>query len=435
MSQFGEAYDLDPTNRVIEGAIAKVGAAEASYNPAALSKHTFTFSVEVTTGEITDQKKSGRCWLFASLNSLRPAIIAKLGVKTFEFSQSYLYFFDKMEKANMFLEHVADTLDAPDDDRTLRCALANHVSDGGDWDWFCSLAEKWGVVPHEAMPDTFNATDSHAFVSRMELHLLRAAADMRAAHAAGEDERVEDIRYGVLADIYAIGRKALGTPPTHFTYDYRDKDDAFHRIEQTTPQEFLAEYVGLEELNKRIVIGYDPRPEHPFGRVLQVPFLRGMSGGRPISAFNVPIEVMKRALIAQLTDNKAVYFGCDVDRDSDRKAGILDPDLYRADETLAPLGEMEEDDRARYGARVPTHAMTFTGVNLDAEGAPITWKVENSWGDECGKKGIFSMADAWFDLHMVTCVVEKAYVDAEYAAGLDAEPIDLEPWDMLFGSV
>ncbi|MBD3688740.1 hypothetical protein H8R18_04105 [Nanchangia anserum] len=177
LDHFRATYEADPTNRLVEGAVAHVGIERAAYNPAALARHTFEFSISVDTGEITDQRKSGRCWLFASLNSLRPAVMARLNVETMEFSQSYLFFYDKLEKAATFLDHVVDTLDAPDDDRAFRLALTTHVSDGGDWDYFVSLIAKWGIVPHQAMPDSFNATDSARFVTHMELRLKRRGPD------------------------------------------------------------------------------------------------------------------------------------------------------------------------------------------------------------------------------------------------------------------
>ncbi|MBD3688741.1 hypothetical protein H8R18_04110 [Nanchangia anserum] len=209
----------------------------------------------------------------------------------------------------------------------------------------------------------------------------------------------------------------------------------FHRIGPTSPREFFADYIGEAELDKRIVIGCDPRPEHPVGRVLTVPFYRSVSEGRAVGLLNVPMDAMASAGIAQLKAGRAVYFSCDVDRDTDREAGIMDPDLYRWDETLTPLGEFPDADRARYAALEPSHAMTFTGVNLADDGTPLTWRVENSWGEKYGRKGIFSMSHSWFVRHMVTCVVEREFIDPAYLSGLDAEPVELAAWDPLFSGV
>ncbi|MDO4613929.1 MAG: C1 family peptidase [Actinomycetaceae bacterium] len=435
MESFRSRYDADPVRRALEGPIGVVGLAKASRRADVVRRHTFEFSVTVPAGEITNQKKSGRCWIFASCTSLRAALMERYETKDFRLAPSYVFFYDKIEKANTFLDHIEDTLDAADDDRVVRAALDSVVSDGGDWDYFVSLVKKWGIVPYQAMPDTENSTDSHRMVEQMNSHLRHAAALMRRAHREGRVAQIPAIREEALYAVYGIARACLGTPPSEFTYGYRDKDDTYHRIGPMTPRAFVTDVLGEDVLDSRVVIGYDPRPAHPVHRLLRVPHNKSVAEGRALSALTVTLEEMKAAVIAQLRSGQAVYFGCDVDRDTDRELGIMDPQLFDWQTMLPALASISDAERVAVGEVVPTHAMAFTGVDLDEQERPVNWRVENSWGEDSGRKGVYSMSDGWFDRHMVTCVVDKRHLSEEILAGLAAEPIDLEPWDALFGAV
>lgn len=427
LKKFEQKFDENSVNNVIKNAISNVGINDSSIVKEVLNKHTFEFSDETKKGQITNQKRSGRCWMFSALNVLRVNTMEKLNVETFEFSQAYLQFYDKLEKANTFLHYVTETKDLPLTDRLVSHIMHGGAEDGGYWNFFVGLATKYGVVPKEVMPETYHSSNTDVLNEVLDLRLKKAASLIRKAKTLKEASKIKE---DALYQVYNICVKALGMPPKKFTYEYRDKDKKFIRISDITPKKFMEKY-AKDDLLAKIELVQDPREENEKGRLYQVPYTCSVLEHGPYTFLNVTLEELKKVTIASIKDGAPVWFGCDVGRFSDRKKGILDSELYDYDNTLTELGEFTKKDRLLNYSSFMTHAMTFVGVDLDENGAAKMWEVENSWGDEVGKKGIFSMSDKWFDDHNYSVVVDKKYISDEFKKGLDKDVIVLEYFDPL----
>ena len=429
LKKFESDYRADPSNAIIAGAVAKSGIEDASFNYDVRRRHNFCFSHETKRGEITNQKKSGRCWMFASLNAARVETMKKLNLETFELSQNYTLFWDKLEKSNYFFESILETLDEPLEGRLLAHLLANPIQDGGQWDMFSGILQKYGVVPKDVMPETFHSSDTRFFVAELTHRLRKYAQLLRDGHKAGKSiKELRADKEAYLSHVYALLVKALGEPPRVFDFECRDKDKKFHKAEQITPQQFFKEYVGWD-LNNKISLINAPTADKPYGRAYTVKFLGTVKEAEPIYYINVPIEALKTAAIESIKAGKPVWFGCDMGPYICRPEGIMDTEVYLYDKTLGELPEFTKAERLDYGDSLLTHAMVLTGVDLDKSGKPIKWQVENSWGDESGKKGMFSMSDAWFDEYTYQIMVEKTFVDQKWLDALKQPLVQLEPWD------
>lgn len=430
LADFQERYEKDLQSQAVASAIAKVGIQEASINQNALRRHTFVFSEEPKIGKITNQKSSGRCWMFSALNVARLNIMQEFSLDTFEFSQSYTFFYDKLEKANYFLESILQTLDESTDSRLINHLLQAPVQDGGQWDMFKGILAKYGCVPKELMPETFHSSNSHAMVAYITSLLRNYACQLRTAYAQ-EGKTVDELRASkedMLYNIYNLLVKCLGQPPQKFSYSYRDKDKKFVRLPETTPQEFFKKYVAWN-LEDMVSLINAPTKDKPYGHTYTVKFLGSVKEAKPICYLNVPIEVLKQAAIDSIKDGHPVWFGCDVGKHLLSKNGIMDLDIYNYDLTVGTESKLNKAERLDYGESLLTHAMVLAGVDIAEDGRVLTWKVENSWGKDAGKDGIYSMTDAWFDEYNYQIMVDKKYVPAEYQAALHEKPTELEPWD------
>jgi hypothetical protein len=429
MKNFKERFESDLTSKVISNAIAKNGIEASSLNNDALRFHNFKFSNSVKKASITNQKQSGRCWMFSGLNVLRLKVIEKLNLSDFEFSQVYLFFMDKMEKSNNFLEVMIEHIDEPIGSRLMDSLLYLGADDGNYFECFDGLISKYGIVPKSVMPETFSSSNSSAFVEQINLRLKRTAMNMRKAHTDGASiEDLKKIKEETLYEVYNICTKTLGKLPETFDFEYTDKDNNFHKVNNLTPKKFYEEYVGDYFANKVDLIE-DPRGIYPYGKKIELKYFKSVREASPVASLNVPQEQIKKAIIESIKAGEAVWFACDVMKNCDRKLGIMDKDLFNYDETLTELGEFSRADRIDYRCTDLTHAMTFVGVDLDENGNPIKWQVENSWGDELGDKGIFSMSDSWFNNENICAIVDKKFVDEKWLKGLEEESIVIEPWE------
>lgn len=429
LTSFKKRFDENRENQVIKGAIAKVGINTASIDNDVLRRHSFTFSDETKRGEITNQQASGRCWMFAALNTARVDTMNRLNVDTFEFSQNYTLFWDKLEKAHYFLDSILDTLDEAQDSRIIAHLLTDPVQDGGQWDMFSGILEKYGAVPKAVMPETFHSSHTAVMNKILTSKLREFASVLREGHQNGETlEALTAKKEEMLYFIYNVLVKALGEVPETFTYDYRDKDNEFHRIADITPQEFFKKYVGWD-LTNLVSLLNAPTADKPYGRAYTVKYLGTVKEAQPIRYINAPIEVLKEAAITSIKAGEPVWFGCDVGQMSIRDGGIMDEKSYQYDLTLGEGLNLTKAQRLDYGDSLLTHAMVFVGVNLDDEGKPLTWKVENSWGDKAGKKGIYSMSDKWFDEYNYQIAVDRKYIPEKWLKALEEPVIELEPWD------
>lgn len=432
LKNFSEDYCKDWRSKIVSNAIIKNGINNTALNRDSIIKMQHTFSEEIKTGKITDQKKSGRCWLFAGLNKLRYAIAQKLDLNLsekegFELSQAYLMFWDKLEKANYFLESIIETRREKTDSRLVMWLLNDPMQDGGQWDMFINLVEKYGIVPQYVMPESFHSSDSSLMDKILNLKLRECSKVLREDLKEREERELRVKKEGMIKEFYALLCHFLGEPPKVYDFEYRDKKNNFHRDRNLTPLKFYKKYSSVK-VSDYISIINAPTKYKPFGKTYTVKYLGNVKEGRKVLYLNLKIEELKELAISQLKDKEPVWFGCDVGQMLGTKAGIMDLDLYNYKEVLDISFDLSKADRLNYGDSLLTHAMVFTGVNL-VEDSPNRWKVENSWGKDNGKNGFFVMSDEWFNQFMYQVVVNKKYLSEEFLAALEKTPIELEPWD------
>ena len=429
LEKFHEDFSANKAYAVTMRAVVSAGVNKSAVNYESCRKDRHEYSIQLKQGEITNQKQSGRCWMFAALNTMRFQVMKNLNLETFELSQSYPLFYDKLEKSNYFLESILETLEEPTDGRLIAYLLSAPLNDGGQWDMFCSLVEKYGVVPKDAMPESVSSSATREMTGWMTMKLREYACTLREAYREGASmEELRERKDEMMSTVYRMLCICLGEPPREFDFEVRDKDDRFIRSAGITPQEFYAKYVGLN-LSDYVSLINAPTQDKPYGHSYTVKFLGNVKDGRPVRYLNVPIDVLKRAAIAQMQDGEPVWFGCDVGAFSIREGGIMDPEVLKTDELFDTEWNMDKAQRLDYGQSLMTHAMVLSGVNLDAAGKPQRWRVENSWGKEAGKDGYYVMSDRWFDEYTYQVVVNRRYLTEEELRQYESEPIALEPWD------
>lgn len=427
LAEFSANFNADPKNQVIARAAARSGVLEASYNERVAGRLTRVFSTELPTDNVTNQKQSGRCWLFSTLNVLRHDFGAKHKAKNFTLSQSYNFFWDKLERANLFYEKVIETADKPLDDREVRSYFDFAGHDGGQWHMAISLVKKYGVVPSYAMPESFNTSATAGLASALADKERKDALALRRLAQAGDQEGLEKARKTFLNEIYRMVAIAVGEPPKTFDLEYRDDDKNYHLEKNLTPVSFFNKYFDVD-LDDYVVL--TNAPDHEYGKLYHLGAEDNVEGGSPILLLNVPMEYLEQAAVAQLKDGEAVWFGNDVLQQMDRKTGYLDTDLYKLEDLFAVDLSLSKADRLATGAGEVSHAMTLVGVDED-KGDIRQWKVENSWGDKSGEKGFFVMNHNWFKEYVYEVVVHKKYLTKDQQELLSSTPVELAPWDSL----
>ena len=432
VSRAHERLCAERANLVAKNAVSSNGIRAAARVPEGVAANALTFDVEVPQGKRCNQEHSGRCWMFASLNTMRYRIIKSFNLDTFELSQAYPLFWDKLEKSNWFLENILDTLDEPVDGRLVSYLLSAPVGDGGQWDMFKSLVKKYGVVPKEAMPETACSRNTSEMNTYLTRYLRGAAKRLRDAAARGASaDELGEMKQGMLDDIYQLLAICLGEPPATFSVRLRDKDKKLVLAGTFTPQEFFERAVGMK-VDDYVSLISAPTADKPFGHVYTVSRLGNVVKDGGVRYLNLPIERLKQVAIAQLKDDLPVWFGCDVNQSYLRNEGIMDTAALDVDALFgfAIEGCMDRAARLDYGESLMTHAMVLEGVNLDDAGNPTLWKVENSWGDDHGRDGFDTLSDAWFDEYVYQVVVDKRYLTEEERAVYDTEEATvLAPWD------
>lgn len=428
MERFSEKVIDSPPEKLVRNAVIKNGIDAVAENSDAIVAMNHVFSDEIETGKVSNQRQSGRCWMFAALNTFHHKMNREFQLKDFELSQNYVNFWDKFEKANYFLESVLETANEPLDGRLVSWILSTPQQDGGQWDMFVSLVKKYGVVPKQAMPETFQSSSSMRLNAVLNTKLREDAAKLRTLYSKGEtDAALNQAKEEMLSEIYKVLTLSLGEPPKTFNFEYRNTEREFHRDLSITPHQFYEKYIGLD-LDDYVSIINAPTQDKPYGKTYTVQFLGNVVEGNQIKYLNVDMETMKQLAIRQIQDNESVWFGCDVGKFSNRDHGIMDLDLYDYETTLGIQMAMTKAERLDYKGSVMTHAMVLTGVNL-VEGKPNRWKVENSWGEKLGNKGYFVMSDKWMDEYTYQIVVNKKYLSDDLRKAWEQEPIELKPWD------
>ncbi|USS88163.1 C1 family peptidase [Fructilactobacillus hinvesii] len=421
-------FEAWPNHQVVMNAINSNGINQTAKNATVLRQLNRTFSDEVQTGKVSNQKQSGRCWLFSILNTLRHRFAAQYNVKDFELSQSYLFFWDKIERANMFYARMIALADRPLSDREVSFYLDSPDDDGGQWAMAAALVAKYGVVPRETFPENAVTESTGEFADLLNRKLRKDGLALRKLiHDGASDDEIMGAKDRFLTEVYQITASAIGVPPERFDLEYRDDDNHYHLDQGLTPQAFYQKYIGVD-LNDYVVLSN--APDKDYYQIYTLPSQDNVINGLPIQFLNLPMEELKQAAIHQLQDQETVWFGNDVLKQADRKAGLLDSDLYLQDKLLDVDTRMSKQERFETHEAEVSHAMTLTGVDL-INGAPQKWKVENSWGDKVGKDGYFVMGDNWMNDYVYEVVVERKYLTEKQQAALKAAPIVLPPWDSL----
>ena len=422
------AFTGNPSYRLAQNAVTRNNLDDIALNHQVVFSADHTFSIALDDWGVTDQKQTGRCWMFAGLNLLRFAARRVLGVKEFEFSQNYLMFWDKLERANYFFEAIINTADRELDDRRVAFLLDQPLSDGGQWNMFISLVQKHGLVPKSLMPETNSSSNSRRMNGILRTKLREGARRLREMHARGASiAELRDVKRDYLCSVHRILNIHLGTPPERFTFQWRRSSGDFKRSEELSPREFADRFVDLP-LEDYVCLVHDPRPDNPYGRTYTVEYLGNVVGGRRVTYLNIEMDLMKRIARRTLEDNEPVWFGCDVGKQMRRDMGLMDADLYDLSSVYDTSFDLDKAARLEYGETRMTHAMLFTGVDV-VDGTARRWRVENSWGSDPGQKGFFTMNDSWFDEYMFEIAARRSYLPAELQEALELEPIVLPPWD------
>lgn len=426
LGRIRQGYTGTPEQKAVKNALASNSIAALAVNSENLSMIDTHFSHQVKTKGITDQKSSGRCWLFTGLNVLRAKMITKYDLPEFEFSQNYNSFYDLLEKSNLFLQAIIDTRNLPMDDRKVDWLMKNPIGDGGQFTGVSNLIMKYGVVPKSAMPETFQSNNTGQMTMILKWKLREFALELREMKSAKLAERKEVM----LTEIYRILVECLGVPPTEFEWTRYNKEGKVVSVKKYTPKGFYNEFIGEDLENNYVMIMNDPTRE--YGKVYEIEFDRHVYDGENWLYINLPIERVKELAIASIKDNTAMYFSCDVGKFSNSKKGTLDINNMDYESLFRTKFPMDKKQRIQTYSSGSSHAMTLIAVDLDEAGKPRKWMVENSWGAASGYKGNLIMTDKWFEEYMFRVVLEKKYVPADVLKMLEQKPVLLPAWDPMF---
>jgi bleomycin hydrolase len=430
IKDFRTATD-DKHNNIIRRAVTKNGIHSASFDQEIANINTPIFSIDLDTGKVANQKQSGRCWMFAALNTMRHDIKDRFHISDeFQLSQSYTLFWDKFEKANYFYENVLKTATEPLDSRRVAFLLTTPQQDGGQWDMIVSIIEKYGLVPQSIYPESKASSATTELNNTLNTLLRHDATVLRGlvAQQASKD-KISNARNEMLANVYRLLSLTLGEPPVQFDFEYRDELHNFHVERQLTPQDYYQKFVSWD-LDEYISVINAPTADKPFDATYNVNMLGNVVGGRDVKHLNVDINKMKAFAISQLKDGQSVWFGVDMGPQVDRESGLMASGIFASDDLFNVDSTMTKAQRLDYGESLMTHAMVLTGVDLDENDQPTKWKVENSWGEKVGKKGYFTMSDDWMSEYAYQIVVKKEYLSSELVNIYDnSKPTLLSPWD------
>ena len=420
-------YKNDEKNTIIRHALVKNSLLTVASSQDEIKEMDFNFDINIKTLPAANQKASGRCWLFAATNVCREAIAKKLNLANFELSQSYLAFYDRLEKSNYLLEAVIELIDKEYDDRTLAFLLQNGVGDGGQWDMFVSLANKYGLCPKNVYPETNTSSATRETAQLINFTIRKFASDAKALYQAKGLEAVRKEKEEVLNKIYFLLVNAYGLPPEKFDFEYTDKDGNYHLEKGFDALSFKEKYLG-DSLNDYVSLINAPTKDKAFGKTYTVQYLGNVVGGKQVTHLNVTMDRMKELILKQLRDDRIVWFGSDVGFYGDREEGVWDDTRFDLNTPFGLDLKMNKGESLDYHASQMNHAMCITGVSFK-EGIPSKWKIENSWGKDRAKDGYYIMSKSWFDQFVYQAVVDKKYLNEEELKALQGEPVVLKPWD------
>lgn len=425
LNQIKSSYKHTPADKAIYNAMAETSIAVLAKNHENLANFDTNFTNKVVSHGITDQQQSGRCWLFTGLNVLRAQMMAKYGLDEMEFSQNYCYFYDQLEKANLFLQGIIDTREKPMDDKMVEWLFRNPISDGGQFTGISDVIGKYGVVPSSVMPETYSSENTSQIARLVGLKLREFGLQLRDEAAKGvKVSALEAKKTEMLSTVYRMLALAFGEPVERFTWTMNGETKEY------TPQSFYQEYLGNDLTNNYVMLMNDPSRE--YYKCYEIDFDRHVYDGKNWTYVNLPVEDIKAMAIESIKDSTMMYFSCDVAKFLDSKRGTLDLKNFDYESLMGTTFGMNKKQRVQTFASGSSHAMTLMAVDLDKDGKPKKWMVENSWGAEAGYKGHLIMTDEWFDEYMFRLVVEKKYVPEKVLNILKQKPIRLPAWDPMF---
>lgn len=425
LNQIKSSYKHTPADKAIYNAMAETSIAVLAKNHENLANFDTNFTNKVVSHGITDQQQSGRCWLFTGLNVLRAQMMAKYGLDEMEFSQNYCFFYDQLEKANLFLQGIIDTREKPMDDKMVEWLFRNPISDGGQFTGISDVIGKYGVVPSSVMPETYSSENTSQIARLVGLKLREFGLQLRDEAAKGvKVSALEAKKTEMLSTVYRMLALAFGEPVERFTWTMNGETKEY------TPQSFYQEYLGNDLTNNYVMLMNDPSRE--YYKCYEIDFDRHVYDGKNWTYVNLPVEDIKAMAIESIKDSTMMYFSCDVAKFLDSKRGTLDLKNFDYKSLMGTTFGMNKKQRVQTFASGSSHAMTLMAVDLDKDGKPKKWMVENSWGAEAGYKGHLIMTDEWFDEYMFRLVVEKKYVPEKVLNILKQKPIRLPAWDPMF---
>lgn len=430
LEQISKGYAGDADDKALRNALAVTPINTLAINAENAAMIDTHFSDRVRTKGITDQHSSGRCWLFTGLNVLRAKMIEKYDLPGMEFSQNYLFFYDQLEKANLFLQGVIDTRELPFEDRKVDWLFSNPLSDGGQFTGVSNLIMKYGLVPAEAMPETYQANNTSQMAMLIRLKLREYGLELREAAASGANaKKLQAMKVDQLAQVYRMLALCLGEPVKEFEWIRCDRNNNIVSRKTYTPKGFYDEFIGENLEDNYIMIMNDPCRE--YGKVYEIDYDRHVYDGHNWVYVNLPVERIKEMAIASIKDNTAMYFSCDVGKFANSKKGVLDVNNYDYESLMGVTFGMDKKERVQTHASGSSHAMTLIAVDI-VDGKPVKWMVENSWGPSAGYQGNYIMTDEWFNEYMFRLVVEKKYVPEDVLKMLEQKPLRLPAWDPMF---
>lgn len=430
MQQIKQSYQNTASDKAIRNAIGSNDIRKLALNQDNLRTMDTHFSVKVNSKGVTNQESSGRCWLFTGLNVMRAKAIAKHNLGAFEFSQVYPFFFDQLEKANLFLQGVIDTSDKPMEDKMVEWLFRHPLSDGGTFTGVADIVSKYGLVPKDVMPETHSSENTNRMADLITLKLREQGLELREMAAkGGKADALNQKKTEMLGVVYRMLVLNLGVPPTEFTWTEYNAQGEPVSTETYTPMSFLKKYGDEHLLGNYVMLMNDPSRE--YYKTYEIDYDRHRYDGKNWTYINLPVEDIKEMAIASLKDSTMMYFSCDVGKFLDGKRGLLDVKNYDYESLMGTSFGMDKKQRVQSFASGSSHAMTLMAVDLDKEGKPTKWMVENSWGT-AGYNGHLIMTDEWFNEYMFRLVVETKYVPEKISNLLKRKPVRLPAWDPMF---
>ena len=430
LKQIQSSYKNTSADKAIRNAIGGTDIRKLSLNQENQQGLDTDFSIKVESKGITDQQSSGRCWLFTGLNVMRAKAIARYNLSSLEFSQAYSFFWDQLEKSNLFLQGVIDTAKEPMSNQTVEWLFKHPLSDGGTFTGVADIVSKYGLVPKEVMPETYSSEHTSQMSSLIGLKLKEYGLELRESVQKGMDvKKIEARKTEMLETVYRILVLNLGVPPTEFDYVRKDVKGNPVETEHHTPMSFLGKYGDKNLLTNYVMVMNDPSRE--YYKCYEIDFDRHRYDGKNWTYVNLPVEEIKEMAIASLKDSTRMYFSSDVTQ-LDSKRGLLDVNNYDFGSLLGTTFGMDKKQRIQTFASMSAHAMTLMAVDLDENGKPKKWMVENSWGAQSGYKGHLIMTDEWFNEYMFRLVLETKYVPKKVLDIFKQKPVRLPAWDPMF---